>query len=50
MLPVEVGETVKHYLDGKIDQWFSLQDAQRRTDALDEIASESPGSSRPARR
>jgi hypothetical protein len=26
MLPVEVRETVKLYLDGKIDQWFSLQD------------------------
>lgn len=26
MLPIEVRETVKLYLDGKIDQWFSLQD------------------------
>jgi hypothetical protein len=25
ILPVEVRETVKLYLDGKIDQWFSLQ-------------------------
>jgi hypothetical protein len=25
VLPVEVRETVKLYLDGKIDQWFSLQ-------------------------
>jgi hypothetical protein len=25
-LPTEVRETVKLYLDGKIDQWFSLQD------------------------
>jgi hypothetical protein len=30
ILPVEVRETVKLYLDGKIDQWFSLQGAQRR--------------------
>jgi hypothetical protein len=26
ILPTEVRETVKLYLDGKIDQWFSLQD------------------------
>jgi hypothetical protein len=26
ILPNEVRETVKLYLDGKIDQWFSLQD------------------------
>jgi hypothetical protein len=26
ILPAEVRETVKLYLDGKIDQWFSLQD------------------------
>lgn len=26
MLPIEVRETVKLYLEGKIDQWFSLQD------------------------
>ena len=26
ILPKEVRETVKLYLDGKIDQWFSLQD------------------------
>jgi hypothetical protein len=26
LLPTEVRETVKLYLDGKIDQWFSLQD------------------------
>ena len=26
ILPSEVRETVKLYLDGKIDQWFSLQD------------------------
>jgi hypothetical protein len=26
ILPIEVRETVKLYLDGKIDQWFSLQD------------------------
>ena len=26
VLPNEVRETVKLYLDGKIDQWFSLQD------------------------
>jgi hypothetical protein len=26
ILPHEVRETVKLYLDGKIDQWFSLQD------------------------
>jgi len=26
VLPAEVRETVKLYLDGKIDQWFSLQD------------------------
>jgi len=25
ILPIEVRETVKLYLDGKIDQWFSLQ-------------------------
>jgi len=25
VLPTEVRETVKLYLDGKIDQWFSLQ-------------------------
>ena len=25
ILPTEVRETVKLYLDGKIDQWFSLQ-------------------------
>jgi hypothetical protein len=25
ILPTEVSETVKLYLDGKIDQWFSLQ-------------------------
>ena len=25
MLPTEVRETVKLYLDGKIDQWYSLQ-------------------------
>ena len=25
ILPVEVRETVKLYLDGKIDQWYSLQ-------------------------
>src|SRR5271168_4525326 len=25
ILPAEVRETVKLYLDGKIDQWFSLQ-------------------------
>jgi hypothetical protein len=25
-LPAEVRETVKLYLDGKIDQWYSLQD------------------------
>lgn len=26
LLPVEVRETVQLYLDGKIDQWFSLED------------------------
>ena len=26
ILPTEVRETVKLYLDGRIDQWFSLQD------------------------
>ena len=26
ILPTEVRETVKLYLDGKIDQWYSLQD------------------------
>jgi hypothetical protein len=26
ILPTEVGDTVKLYLDGKIDQWFSLAD------------------------
>lgn len=26
ILPNEIRETVKLYLDGKIDQWFSLQD------------------------
>ena len=26
ILPTEVRETVKLYLDGKVDQWFSLQD------------------------
>ena len=26
ILPAEVRETVKLYLDGKIDQWYSLQD------------------------
>src|ERR1700692_3942564 len=26
VLPTEVRETVKLYLDGKIDQWFSLQE------------------------
>lgn len=26
ILPTEVRETVKLYLDGKIDQWFSLED------------------------
>jgi hypothetical protein len=26
ILPNEVGETVNLYLDGKIDQWYSLQD------------------------
>ena len=26
LLPAEVRETVKLYLDGKIDQWFSLKD------------------------
>ena len=26
ILPTEVRETAKLYLDGKIDQWFSLQD------------------------
>jgi hypothetical protein len=26
ILPTEVRETVQLYLDGKIDQWFSLQD------------------------
>jgi hypothetical protein len=26
ILPAEVRETVRLYLDGKIDQWFSLQD------------------------
>jgi hypothetical protein len=26
ILPAEARETVKLYLDGKIDQWFSLQD------------------------
>src|ERR1700752_3167788 len=26
ILPTEVRKTVKLYLDGKIDQWFSLQD------------------------
>ena len=25
-LPIEVRETVNLYLDGKIDQWYSLQD------------------------
>lgn len=26
ILPTEIRETVKLYLDGKIDQWYSLQD------------------------
>ncbi len=26
ILPTEVRETVKLYLDGKIDQWYSLQE------------------------